>query len=240
MNIIRTKGFQINDKLKIANEYLIPKCLDSVGFSSNDIIFKDKILSFMINQYTFEGGVRRLKELLLEIIKTINLKKLNNTKLLGKTIKFPLVITKKMLTNEFFKKRRIIEQEKIHKVPKVGLVNGLWANSFGVGGLIPIEAFKIPTTNKLQLELTGMQGDVMKESMSVAKTVAWNILLDNIKKELNLNWKKFGNSGIHIHCPDGATPKDGPSAGGAITLAIISLLMNQPVKNEVALTGEIN
>ncbi|MBT5468721.1 hypothetical protein HOK40_03475, partial [Candidatus Peregrinibacteria bacterium] len=125
---------------------------------------------------------------------------------------------------------------KIHKTPKIGLVNGLWASGGddGTGGLIPIEALTIPSTEKLFLKLTGQQGDVMKESMEVAKTVAWNVIGDVYKKKLSESWKTFGNSGIHIHCPDGATPKDGPSAGGAITTCIISLITGIPVRKDIA------
>ena len=80
----------------------------------------------------------------------------------------------------------------------------------------------------------------MKESMRCAKTVAWNILPDKYKEKLNKEWKEFGNTGIHIHCPDGSTPKDGPSAGAAITTVILSLLMKQPIDNKIGMTGEIN
>jgi len=165
---------------------------------------------------------------------------LSGTKLLGNKIKFPITITEEMLTGDIFEKRKIHKADKIYDKPKIGLVNGLWANDMGVGGLVPIEAFSIPTKNKLELELTGQQGDVMKESMRCAKTVAWNIISNKCKERLNKEWNDFGNTGIHIHCPDGATPKDGPSAGAAITTAIISLLMNEPVDNKIAMTGEIN
>lgn len=240
MYIIRTEGFELKDKKKIANNYLIPKLIKSVGFEEDKIIFTNEIVEFIIDNYTFEGGVRRLKECLLEITKEINLRLLDGTRLNGHKITLPITITKEMLTEDIFKKRRIKDTESIHPVPKIGLVNGLWANDMGVGGLIPIEAFSIPTNNKLELELTGQQGDVMQESMRCAKTVAWNILPDVYKKKLNEEWKNFGNTGIHIHCPDGATPKDGPSAGAAITTAIISLLMKKKIDNEVAMTGEIN
>lgn len=240
MYIIRTDGFELKDKVKIAKKHLIPKLINSVGFEDNKILFPNDIIEFIIENYTFEGGVRRLKECLLEITKEINLRLLDGSKLNGKKITLPLIITEEMLTNDIFKKRRINIVEEIHNEPKVGLVNGLWANDMGVGGLIPIEAFSIPTTNKLELELTGQQGDVMQESMRCAKTVAWNIISDSHKRKLNEEWKNFGNTGIHIHCPDGATPKDGPSAGAAITTAIISLLMKQKVNNKIAMTGEIN
>lgn len=240
MYIIRTDGFEMRDKVKIANKYLIPKLIKSVGFDEKDIVFNNQIIEFIIENYTFEGGVRRLKECLLEIIKEINLRMLDGSKVNNSKVSIPMIIEEKMLTEDLFKKRRIHTVELIHKNPKVGLVNGLWANDMGVGGLIPIEAFSIPTNNKLELELTGQQGEVMQESMRCAKTVAWNILPDQVKRKLNEEWSNFGNTGIHIHCPDGATPKDGPSAGAAITTAIISLLMKQKVDNTIAMTGEIN
>jgi len=120
------------------------------------------------------------------------------------------------------------------------LVNGLWANSYGIGGLIPIEAHSIPTSSKFELQLTGMQGKVMEESMKVAKTVAWRLLAKERQTELMKTWKDDGTSGVHIHCPDGSTPKDGPSAGGAITTCIVSLLSETPVDQSYAMTGEIN
>ncbi len=240
MYIIRTDGFQLNEKIKISKNYLIPKLINSVGYKEENIIISDEIIEFIIENYTFEGGVRKLKECALEICKEINLRRLNGTKLLEKKIKFPINITKEMLINDIFKKRRRMSTTKVYEKPKIGLVNGLWANDMGVGGLIPIEVFSIPTNNKLELELTGQLGDVMKESMRCAKTVAWNILPNKFKEKLNNEWKNFGNTGIHIHCPDGATPKDGPSAGAAITTAIISLLMETEVNNKIAMTGEIN
>ena len=140
------------------------------------------------------------------------------------------------MIKEIFSKKSKITIKKILDSPKIGLVNGLYATASGIGGLTVIEAFKYLSENRLSLELTGQQGDVMKESMRVAKTVSWNLLpkiiKDNIRKE-----KPFG---IHIHCPEGSTPKDGPSAGCAITVAIISLLLGIPVHNEIALTGEID
>jgi len=240
MYIIRTDGFELNEKMKISKKYLLPKIINSVGYENGKIDFPDEIIKFIIENYTFEGGVRKLKECMLEICKELNLRMLSGTKLLGDKVKFPLTITEEMLTGDIFEKRKIHKAEKIYDKPRVGLVNGLWANDMGVGGLVPIEAFSIPTKNKLQLELTGQQGDVMKESMRCAKTVAWNIIPNKCKERLNKEWNDFGNTGIHIHCPDGATPKDGPSAGAAITTAIISLLLNEPVDNKIAMTGEIN
>tara|TARA_B100001250_G_C19603134_1_gene701530 strand:- start:273 stop:803 length:531 start_codon:yes stop_codon:yes gene_type:complete len=108
----------------------------------------------------------------------------------------------------------------------------------GCGGIIPIQVSIFPTSTYLELKLTGMQGDVMKESMSVAKTLA--ISLPPIKKyKKAIDKEKFKETGIHIHCPEGAIPKDGPSAGTAITLAIYSSLHNIKIKNHIGVTGEI-
>ena len=105
-----------------------------------------------------------------------------------------------------------------------------------MGGIIQIECKYFPTKTPLELKLTGMQGDVMKESMNVAKTLAWNLCTDKMKKTI-----LEGNlGGIHIHCPEGSVPKDGPSAGTAITVAIYSLFMKKEIPNNIGITGEIN
>ena len=118
-------------------------------------------------------------------------------------------------------------------------MNGLWANALGKGGIIPIEVFWYIAQNPLDFKLTGLQGDVMKESMNVGKTLAWKLSKKNHNSILN-SFKKTKMQGIHIHCPEGATPKDGPSAGTAITIAIYSLLNKKKIKNDIAITGEIN
>ena len=113
-------------------------------------------------------------------------------------------------------------------------------NSLGNGGIIHIQTKYMPTNNLLELKLTGQQGEVMQESMNVAKTLALNLLSEKEKNKLfdNLENNKF--KGIHIHCPEGAMKKDGPSAGIAITTALYSLFTNKKIKNNIALTGEIN
>jgi ATP-dependent Lon protease len=138
------------------------------------------------------------------------------------------------------KKYKEINYAIIHKEPLVGVINGLWANSLGIGGILPIETMFFPSETFLDLKLTGLQGDVMKESMNVAKSLAWYLTDNEIKK----TWiKSFGETkcqGLHIHCAEGAVSKDGPSAGAAITTAIYSLLNNKKIKNTIAITGEIN
>ena len=116
----------------------------------------------------------------------------------------------------------------------------MYASSNGDGGITMIETTRIPSQSTLSLELTGSQGKVMMESMKVAKSIAWALLPNRLKSKLHQEWKRNGNMGIHIHCPEGATPKDGPSAGAAITVALVSLFTKIPVNNKVSLTGEIN
>jgi len=239
MKIINVGGYKINDKVVIAKKYLIPSIEKELGFK-REHIFSEHAIRDMINQFTFEGGVRRLKELITDILMEVNLRKLTGKHVGGEEVGSTINITKDVVRDDFFKDKHYIQHTMIPTEDQVGLVNGLWANSYGIGGLIPIEAHVVPSQSMFELHLTGMQGDVMKESMKVAKTVAWRLLPESRKQELMKQWKDNTPSGIHIHCPDGSTPKDGPSAGGAITTCLFSLLVGIPVKHSVAMTGEIN
>ncbi len=239
MKIINVKSYKIGDKINIANNFIIPKLLKSINFDNNyNITFPEEVLKFIIESYTHEGGVRKFKEILYDILLEINLRRLRDYKKSINTIN--LIITKELVEKDFLKNKNKIQLININQEPKIGCVNGLWANCEGIGGLIPIECKWKPSDEKFKLELTGMQGDVMKESMSIALTVATNILPLVNKNELYKNLDKTFNKGIHIHCPDGSTPKDGPSAGCAITVSLVSLFTKVPVKNNVAMTGEIN
>jgi ATP-dependent Lon protease len=144
------------------------------------------------------------------------------------------------LEDKYLKKYNKVNEKRIHEKPEIGLINGLWANAMGRGGIIPIETMFFPSSQFLELKLTGLQGDVMKESMNVAKTLAWNMT----PKETKIHWiEEFEITkcqGIHIHCPEGAISKDGPSAGAAITTALFSLFNNKAIRNDIAITGEIN
>jgi len=240
MKVIKVGGYKINDKVIIAKKHLIPLITKELGYKDCDYSFEDIVIRDMINQYTFEGGVRRLKELITDILMEINLRKMTGQKVDNQDPTNTMKITKTMIRDDIFKDKHPVQHTMVATLNQVGLVNGLWANSYGVGGLIPIQAHVIPTSSKFELQLTGMQGKVMEESMKVAKTVAWRLLPNSKQNELMKSWKKDGSSGVHIHCPDGATPKDGPSAGGAITTCLVSLLSNTPVDQSYAMTGEIN
>ena len=195
------------------------------------------MLEHIINSYTQEAGVRKLKEKIFEIVREINLRYLMDAE--NQKINIPLEV-EISLVEEVFHSKPKYTIKKIAPMSRIGLVNGLYATASGLGGITIIEAFKTPSESKLSLELTGQQGDVMQESMKVAKTVAWNLLPSEVKKKIYQEMTEKGNFGIHLHCPEGATPKDGPSAGAAITMAIVSLLTKIKVKNIIALTGEID
>lgn len=230
---IDIKPLSLKEKLVISQNYIIPEILNNVGFSESEIILNNNILIKIINEYTFEAGVRKLNEILYDIIRDINLKKITDEK----NISYPINIDETYIC-DFLSNMAKMTIKKFHAIPRVGLVNGLYATKTGLGGLTIIQVMRINSDKKFTLEkLTGCQGDVMKESMNCAMTLAWNIIPDKIRKEINELKDGFG---LHIHCPEGGTPKDGPSAGLAITLGIISRLTNIPIRNDIALTGEVD
>jgi len=232
---IKFDHLSLEDKLVIANDYLLPEIYKNVGLS-NIIEFSNEVLTFIIDSYTYEPGVRKLKEILFEIISEINLSILQNK---DDLLDIPIIVKKEDVKNYYLKERNEVRHANIPDKSQVGVMNGLWANALGKGGIIPIECYKFPAQNFMDLKLTGLQGEVMKESMNVAKTLAWKLTKNANKTKFIDLTKKTKMQGIHIHCPEGATPKDGPSAGTAITIAIYSMLNHKKIKNTVAITGEI-
>ena len=232
---INVKALSKNEKIKITKKYLLPDILKMIGLIDGDIIIKNKDIEFLIENFTYEAGVRKLNEHLVILGREINLMLIMDCN----KIKLPYRI-KTDFIKQVFAEKQLIKIKKIFNKPYVGLVNGLYATSVGLGGITIIEVLKNHSSQSLSLELTGMQGDVMKESMRCAKTLAWNLVPTTIKKQIKKDWDTNGVWGLHIHCPEGATPKDGPSAGCAITVAIISQICNTPIKNNIAITGEID
>ena len=231
---IKFKHLSLQEKLVITNNFIIPEINTKMGLH-NVINLDNNTLEFIINTYTNEPGVRKLKELLFEIIGEINLKYLDPLS----NLEIPITITIEDVKNIYLKKRPEHRIKEIPEESKVGVINGLWANGVGQGGLLPIEVKFFPCNNFLELKLTGMQGDVMKESMNVAKTLAWELISSERKSELLNKFEKEKAQGIHIHVPEGATPKDGPSGGAAITSVVYSLLSGKKINNIFAMTGEI-
>ncbi len=232
---IKFNHLSIKDKKIIVKKHILPKICTSMNLN-NCINIADDVIEFIISNYTHESGVRKLKELLFEIIGEINLELINKERI----YEFPINITIDNIRSKYLKDHVPIIIQKIYDKPRIGFINGLWANSQGNGGITHIECMYFNSSTAFELKLTGQQGDVMKESMTVAKNLAWSLLTKKEQQELLKKFKLSKNQGIHIHVPEGATPKDGPSAGTAITLCLYSLFANKPIPNNIAITGEIN
>ena len=153
-------------------------------------------------------------------------------------VKYPFMITLPIIKT-LLKDKLENQLDCIHTMDKKGVVNGLFAGSYGMGGILPIQVLWMPSVPALSLKTTGCLEKIIKESMEVACTLAWNYLLEEYKNKYLKLWEKQP-MGFHIHCPEGAVPKDGPSAGAALTLAIYSLLVDKTIKHHIAITGEIN
>lgn len=222
LEIIQLSSYTDVEKTHIAREHLLPKQLEENGLKPSQLKISDEMILYLIRYYTREAGVRQLERTLGTICR--------------KTVLAILKDHKKSIT---LTKKRIKEwlgNEKVdygHKEKKdhIGTVTGLAYTSFG-GDILQIEANRFE--GKGRLILTGKLGDVMKESASIA--------LDYIKahaKEFHIDPKKFEDCDIHIHVPEGAVPKDGPSAGVTMTTALVSCFSEIPVKANLAMTGEV-
>ena len=234
---IETKYLMKPQKIHIAQNYLLPVILKETGLKNDDIKISNKIISKLVEKYTREGGVRKLKSLLYNIVREVNLANLMNTDVLDNKITFPIKLSHKHI-NVFMKSKLPIQPEKIHNEPKVGFITGMYAGSLGVGGILPIQIVWVPSHNPMTLKATGNLKKVIKESTEVATSLAWNHLDSQTQTEYLASWKAKPQ-GFHIHCPDGAIPKDGPSAGTALTVALYSILLNRKIRNDIAITGEI-
>ena len=234
---IHTKHLLIPQKLHIVNNYMLPNILSDLGISEQ-ITISDDIVLDIINNYTNEGGVRKLKKHLYELCREINVLNLTNNTINNENIEFPYELSENVYKTIFEDKHKFVP-EVVHKVDHVGMVNGLWANSLGNGGVLPIESIMIPSKTCMEIKATGSLQKVIKESIEVALSVAWNFIPEDLQKEWMERWKQYPES-FHIHCPDGAVSKDGPSAGAAMGLTFYSRLINRKVKHTVAMTGEMN
>lgn len=224
MEIIHLSSYTEYEKLHIAKQYLIKQIQEENGLKDIKVSISDKVILKIINEYTREAGVRNLKREINNLFRKIARKvvKENVEKLTISTTNL-----EKYLGKPKFRPEKLKEREY-----KVGIVNGLaWT---AVGGVtLEVQGVLIP--GKGQLSLTGTLGNVMKESGEVAFTY----VKSNFQK-YNINEKDFlENKNIHLHFPEGATPKDGPSAGITITTAILSVLTGREIRQDIAMTGEI-
>jgi ATP-dependent Lon protease len=233
---IKFDSLSIEDKIVISHKHLLPELFKQVGLEEM-IEFPDDTLKFIIEEYTLEPGVRKLKEKLFEIVGDINLEILKNTFV---TCEFPIKITIDDVKSKYFKDKREVIVRKVPENSMVGYANGMYATTNSIGGTLPIHAKFFPSESFLELKLTGLQQDVMKESMHISLTVAWNLTSEERKKELRQLYDGTNNKyGINIHPGDASVFKDGPSAGVTITSVIYSLLNDIPIKAKFGMTSEI-
>lgn len=236
MEKIDVKPYVMNDKIKISRDYLIKEIASEINMDHNYIQFNDETIEYLIENYTFEAGVRELKRKFESIYSKINLDKIFNRNIFSDGNTIDHIIMDNNMINKYLDKPNL-NIKQIHKNNEIGIVNGLYATNSGSGGIIPILIYEnhIGDKQKFSLKLTGSQGKVMKESVSFAFTIAGNLIKKKYR-DLFVNKSPYG---LHIHTPDAATPKDGPSAGCAFTTAFISRILGIKIKRDVAMTGEI-
>jgi ATP-dependent Lon protease len=230
---IEVKAYSVYDKIEIINKFMIPELKKSIGFKTDLEVEEDDLKQLIVNM-TMEAGVRDIKRKI-----ELMMMKLNKEYMLSK---YPKDV--KLNYNEIVKllDEKPMNLTKIHKTPEVGVINGLYATSSGVGGIVPIQIRNnYSSDTSFNFKLTGSLGDVMKESIQCGFTMAVNYITDNklVDDVQKLLKEKFVN-GFHLHAPHCSTPKDGPSAGAVMTVGFISKLLNKKVRNDVAMTGEVD
>ena len=223
MEVIRLSGYTEDEKTNIAIKYLLPKQLKNNGVKEAELLVTEEAVRDIVRYYTREAGVRSLERELSKIcrkvVKALQLKKMTpQVKVTGDNL------------NDFLGVRKFT-YGRAEQMDQIGQVVGLAWTEVG-GDLLTIEAALMP--GKGVITTTGSLGDVMKESVSAARTV-----VRSRARRLGIPDEVFEKKDMHIHVPDGATPKDGPSAGAAMTTAIVSALTGIPVRADVAMTGEI-
>lgn len=222
MEIINLEGYTPNEKFNIARRYLVPRQLKESGLSEEDITISDGAIEDIISYYTREAGVRTLEQNISKVIRKAAM-------MIVEGEKEKISITKRNLNK--FLGEKIFLFDLVNKKNQVGVVNGLAWTAVG-GTTLTIEATVMK--GKGNLTLTGSLGNVMKESATAAVSyIAANAAKFGIKEDFRQK------NDIHIHVPEGAVPKDGPSAGVTMTTALVSALTKRPVRRDVAMTGEI-
>ena len=224
MEVIEMSGYTSNEKLNIAKKYLLPKSFEKNGLDKGDVKYPSKSLLSIANQYAREAGVRNLEKSLDKINRKVLLELLENP-----SLERPVKIDKAAI--EKYLGKPIFPEDDIVKADKVGTALGLAWTSMG-GDTLLIEAENYP--GKGELKVTGQLGDVMKESVSIA----WTYIKRTAERRgFDRGW--FETNNVHLHVPEGATPKDGPSAGITLTCALYSLLTDQVMQARLAMTGEL-
>src|SRR6478735_371980 len=222
MEVIRIAGYTVEEKVEIAWRYLLPRLLEEHGISDKDIQFTDESLSFISNRYSREAGLRNFERNIAAIMRKRARKKAE-----GEEGAWVIDVDK---VEEILGIPRYAVEE-VDIIPEIGVVTGLaWASTGG--DLMVIEALRMPGNGRMTV--TGQLGDVMRESVDAAYSY-----VRSRAAGIGIPAETFREYDIHVHLPAGAIPKDGPSAGISLTLAIASALSQRPVRRDVAMTGEV-
>ncbi len=222
MEILRLSGYSEEEKMQIALRYLLPRQLKHAGLTEEQCRITDEALHKLIASYTREAGVRRLEQVLGRIIRKVAVRFAEGTT--------DAVIVKGDDVPEMLGPEAILPEQARKELPP-GVATGLAWTETG-GDVLYIEAALLP--NGKELTITGQLGEVMQESAKTARSYLWSHA-----REFGIDPEKFLNSGLHIHVPAGAIPKDGPSAGVTMTTALASLYSGQAARNDTAMTGEV-
>lgn len=229
MEVIELKTYTRSEKLAIAKGHLVPKVLDKNGLTKKEVRFRDEAILEVIDHYTREAGVRNLERELASICRKIAAKKVEEEEKAEETKARIVTVTAKDI-KKYLGGAKIIDDPVLTE-DEVGVVNGLAYTEVG-GELLRVESVAMEGTGKL--ELTGSLGDVMKESAKIALSIA-RVRAD----KYHLPSDFYKTKDIHVHFPEGAVPKDGPSAGVTLVTSLISRLSGIPVRHDIAMTGEV-
>jgi ATP-dependent Lon protease len=243
MEFIFVSSYTPQEKFEIAKRYLLPQELKKHGLKSSELSISKSALEEIINKYTREAGVRNLRRRMADVIRKSAKMILENPEL------HKISVSLKNLKD--FLEKTVFEIDKTDRIPRVGVVNGLAWTAVG-GDVLKLEAIRIK--GKGLMQITGSLGDVMKESSRIAMSLVKTLIDTNVlkidEKNIPLNVKEreekseveasevYRRYDLHIHVPDGATPKDGPSAGIAMVSVIASILSGKKIRSDVAMTGE--
>ncbi len=231
MEILRLSGYIMEEKVEIAKKFLIPRNRKEMGLKASNVTFDTSSLKQIINGYAREAGVRALEKYIKKIMRKVAIKIVReDEKKKRKTVRKEEKVSEKSL-KEFLGKPLFTSDRFFKKTP-VGVAMGLAWTSLG-GATLYVEVIEVPGEKTL-MKLTGQMGDVMKESSEIA----WNYVhssIDQFAPKVTF----FEKRQVHLHIPEGATPKDGPSAGITMATALYSLLMQKPIKNDLGMTGEL-
>ena len=222
LEVIPTEGYLLSEKIKIASDYVMPKKLKALGLKEENIKITKPTIKFIVEGYTREPGVRRLEQTIEKVLRGSILDVLKDRNHVTKVTK---AVVRKRLGEEVFGKEEALK----HEAP--GIATGLYYNGIG-GGAAQMEC--VFTRNAGEFKMTGEAGSMLRNSFEVAKTV-----VDNLNGIIPVDVDILDEVGLHGQMGDGSTPVDGPSAGILFTTSLVSLLMDVPVKDKLAMTGEI-